>query len=138
MNEFEIKDGVLVKYNGGAADVTVPDGIRSIGKYAFYSSDVQSAFLPDSVETIEESAFKYCENLQSIVLPESVTAIGEGAFDNCTALRSINIPNGVGIIGEYTFYNCRNLQSIVIPDSDRESKHITPLGRKKGIRNKIV
>ena len=29
--DFEIKDGVLVKYNGNSADVVIPDGVTSIG-----------------------------------------------------------------------------------------------------------
>lgn len=33
--DFEIKDGVLVKYNGNSADVVIPDGIQIIEKYAF-------------------------------------------------------------------------------------------------------
>lgn len=33
--EFEIEDNVLVKYNGTAAEVTVPDGVTAIGGNAF-------------------------------------------------------------------------------------------------------
>ena len=34
-NDFNIKDGVLLKYNGSDTVVTIPDGVTSIGDNAF-------------------------------------------------------------------------------------------------------
>ena len=48
--------------------------------------------IPDSVTTIGESAFGYCENLTSVTIPDSVTTIGEMAFVGCTKLISVTIP----------------------------------------------
>ena len=39
--------------------------------------------IPNSVTTIGEDAFSYCNSLTSINIPNSVTTIGEGAFINC-------------------------------------------------------
>lgn len=36
--DFEIKDGVLVRYNGNSKNVVVPDGVKVIGYSAFYQS----------------------------------------------------------------------------------------------------
>ena len=47
--------------------------------------------IPNSVTTIEGSAFSGCSSLQSIDIPNSVTTIGNSAFRGCRALRSINI-----------------------------------------------
>ncbi|MDR0785831.1 MAG: leucine-rich repeat protein, partial [Treponema sp.] len=52
--EFQIEDGVLVKYRGNEVAVTVPQGVTAIG----------------------ESAFEGCESLVSINLPEGLTTIG--------------------------------------------------------------
>ena len=35
MNKFEIKDGILVKYTGKEAAITIPDSVTSIGERAF-------------------------------------------------------------------------------------------------------
>ena len=56
--DFDIKYGVLAKYNGKGGEVDIPDGVTSIGKGAFF----------------------WCESLESISIPNSVTSIGWYAF----------------------------------------------------------
>lgn len=48
-------------------DVTIPDGVKSIGKYAFcgYSS-LKSISFPSSIRSIGESAFDSCFNLDKV------------------------------------------------------------------------
>ena len=68
--------------------VVIPDGVTSIGKYAFrHCSSLSSLVIPDSVTSIECYAFSGCESLSSIVIPDSVTSIGYHAFASC------NLPN---------------------------------------------
>ena len=33
--DFEIKDGVLIKYNGTSTDVCIPNSVTTIGEFAF-------------------------------------------------------------------------------------------------------
>ena len=40
---FEIRNGILNRYNGNDSDVVIPDGVTSIGDYAFsYCSKLTS------------------------------------------------------------------------------------------------
>ena len=73
--------------------------------------------IPNSVTSIDDSAFGGCTNLTSITIPDSVTEIGWDAFNGCTSLTSITIPNSVTSIGSSAFYWCTSLTSITIPDS---------------------
>ena len=140
---FEIKDGVLVRYNeeagvtkvvipdgvvhiGNSAfsdcesltNVTIPNGVTSIGNWAFgYCSSLTNIVLPNGVTSVGHSAFRECCSMVSIELPASVTSIGDEAFMECKNLTDITIPRGVTNIEDRTFLECSNLVSIIIPDS---------------------
>ena len=84
---FEIEYGVLKKYRGPGGDVTIPEGVTTIGAFAFAG----------------------CTALTSITIPAGVVGIGAGAFSGCTALTSISVPDSVTIIFQ-PFSGCDNLQ----------------------------
>ncbi len=71
----------------------------------------------DSVTSIGEEAFVWCDGLTSITIPDSVTSIGSDAFAYCDSLTSVTIGNGVTSIGDYAFYGCGSLTNLIIPDS---------------------
>lgn len=52
-----------------------------------YTKDItKDLTIPDSVTSIENWAFGYCESLTSVTIPDSVTSIGHDAFYNCNNL----------------------------------------------------
>ncbi|WP_303835620.1 leucine-rich repeat protein [Ruminococcus flavefaciens] len=84
--------------------IVVPDGVKTIDNFAFYSLDnVESIELPDSVETIGRCAFVGCYKLSSIKLSEKLDVIGDHAFMSCGKLADIKIPESVDHIGENAF-----------------------------------
>lgn len=44
---------------------------------------------PNTITSIEDEAFSYCNKLISVTVPGSITTIGRGAFYECSALTSI-------------------------------------------------
>ena len=70
LQDFEIQNGVLIKYNGYAAEVIIPDSVTSIGERAFW----------------------YCRSLTSITIPGSVKEIGKNAFIRCKNLKTVHLP----------------------------------------------
>ena len=113
-------------------DVAIPDGVTSVGDYAFYG----------------------CKRLVGITIPKSLTRIGKKAFFGCSSLSRVNIadirkwcaisfadfesnplyyartlylngvnvttltiPDGVTSIGRYAFIDCRNITKVIIPNS---------------------
>lgn len=104
--------------------VNVPDGVTSIGNYAFANcSKLVSIDLPNSLTSIGESAFQLCTSLASIDLPDNLTSISEQAFQQCESLASIDLPNSITSIGHAAFYNCTSLALIDLPNS------LTSIGR---------
>ena len=87
--------------------VVIPDGVKSIGDYAFSASNgIESVTIPSSVKSIGVGAFEYCTGLTSVVIPSGVTKIGREAFYGCQKLKGVVIPSSVTSIGEDAFYDC--------------------------------
>lgn len=77
---FTIRDGVLLRYTGGDADVAVPDGVYAVGASAFEGNTA----------------------VRSVALPPTVYSIGDAAFRGCTSLTDVT-GAGVGTVGAYAF-----------------------------------
>ena len=93
--------------NTEITDLVIPDGVTSIGSYAFQDcSGLTSITIPNSVTSIGNSAFQDCSGLTSITIPNSVTSIGIDAFYRCSGLTSVTIPNSVTSIDGGVFSGC--------------------------------
>ena len=102
-------------------DVTVPEGITTIGDNAFSpyegNSALKSVTFPDSLTTLGEEAFIACFALEKVNFGNSsLSEIPDYAFAGCTSLKSISVPEGVTSIGEGAFFGCTALESIILPE----------------------
>lgn len=115
---FVTKIGENAFAGSAVTSVSMPEGITSIGQYAFSGcQNLESVTLPESLTTLGSEAFAGCSNLKSVILPNSLETIEGGLFSNCRNLESVKIPNTVTSIKHRAFQNCRNLESIIIPSS---------------------
>jgi hypothetical protein len=73
--------------------------------------------LPDGLTTIGSYAFSNCMSISSVNIPNSVTDLGEGSFYSCIGLTEVDIPNSVTTIPSATFSGCSGLKEISIPES---------------------
>ena len=102
----------------GCKTSTVPDGITSIGNYAFNNcKGLTEITIPNSVTSIGTGAFSQCESLRNITIPNSITRIMNNTFQNCSNLTKISLPNTITKIGGSVFRDCVSLSSITIPKS---------------------
>lgn len=92
---------------------SVPNGVTSIGQFAFHMCALDEIVLPDGLLVIEEGAFWSSTNLRSVVIPAGVVSIGRNTFYNCSALTSVVIPPSVKTIDGGAFQDCRALASIM-------------------------
>lgn len=97
------------------AKLNLPEGLTSIGSYAFQNCDnLDSIKVPSTVTRYGSYCFYDCGKLASINIPEGVDTIPHGFLNWCTHLTSIEIPNSVSFIDEYSFSNCFRINSVVI------------------------
>ena len=100
--------------------VSLPEGLQSIGEFAFTSCGIiGSLTIPSTVTDIGEYAFNYC-TLTSVTLLKGqeglIKNIGHYAFLQCSNLQSVSLPEGVQSIGSEAFSICPNLQSVSLPE----------------------
>ena len=95
-------------------NVIIPQGITSIGDYAFCACDwLISATIEEGVPT-GANMFNDCDRLATVKLPESLTTIADGSFANCSALNHVTIPDNVTKIGTSAFCLCNGLSDITL------------------------
>lgn len=101
----------------GIREFEVPDGVTEIKQSAFYQcTTLESVVLPDSVESIEASAFR-ASGIRKICIPARVESIGVYAFADCAALERVTMEEGVEEIGAYAFANCESLTHMIMAES---------------------
>lgn len=92
--------------------------ITKIQDKLFSNSTLLSDVKLNSISSIGNSSFEYCENLSSIDFPDSLNYIGDYCFTN-TSLQTVDIPSAVSYIGENAFYMCEDLSSIYVDDDNQ-------------------
>ncbi len=71
----------------GCSNTKIPNGVTKIDYCAFNGSSLSSIEIPNSVISIGNYAFGYCNKLSGIEIPSSVTSIGNYVLDNCENLK---------------------------------------------------
>ncbi len=108
---------ILIEWpSGKCGDVEIPDGTLSIDEYAFTYEAVECVKLPNSVRTIEASAF-YLSGITNLIMGNGVTTIGEEAFRGCYSLTRITFSENLAMIEARAFKSCFGLSFIELPDS---------------------
>lgn len=121
--EFEIEDGVLVRYNKQSdapdiLDLTIPDEVTEIANNVFRGLDYIRSVDLNNVTKIGDSAFENCINLKKVIFT-SVQEIGEAAFAGCYYLAygaeygdgTIELPEIV-TIGANAFHSCESVKTV--------------------------
>lgn len=88
---------------------------------------VKSIEIPNTIQTIGDSALAGCTNLKYVIFEEGSTLnkIGEQAFMWCGSIENLAIPVTVTNIAAEVFYGCLSLTSITYNGTKEQWKAIT-------------
>ncbi len=117
----EVDGGVEIQgYNGFEVDtLIIPKTIGSrpvikIGENAFQNLGLTEVVIPDSVECIEDGAFKGCKRLEKVKLSQNLNKLGGEVFEECENLKSLDLPNSLCRVGPRCFSET-GIEYIAIP-----------------------
>jgi len=119
-SSYSSQRGTAQYPNGEIEGVIIPQGVTTIGKYAFWNwtSNNKPLVIPDSVTSIGSCAFQiWTSNSQPLVIPNSVTSIGGSAFHNWTLVPYVEIQSLTppSLASIYAFLG-QNDAPIYVPD----------------------
>lgn len=106
---------VVACFERKAGDIVIEDGVREIARSAFSNCySINSVWLPDSVEKIDEFAFNDCVNLCSMHFGKNVKQIGRSCFRGDKHLTKTELPGTIKELTSYSFAYCITLDSLKI------------------------
>ena len=130
--------GEAFRNNLALTDVTIPNGIESIGDRAFYGcANLTNIVLCDGVQNIGFRSFQYCSALRNVTLPRSLISIDRKAFADCYNIERVNIDSIESYLNiefgsgtstpicyahAYLYTNDVRIVELIIPSSIREIK----------------
>lgn len=113
---FTVNNGALVKCAlNGQKTVTIPEGIKTVGRKCFAGTNVEEVVLPEGIETIDSDAFNFCTKLKKINFPETLKVIDHGAFNGCFSLETVILPKVMKEINNYAFY-AAGVKHLTLPE----------------------
>ena len=109
--------------DSGAESIALPEGVTSIGNFAFDDNDrLKEIALPQSLTSIDHYAFSCCFALGKIAIPDGVTELPQGLFACCTELKEVALGAKTEKIGTSVFRLCGKLERITISESNAHFK----------------
>ena len=109
----------IVEYIGSGEKIIIPPEIEGykiagIDDGAFICCDtITEVIIPEGVKTIGKYAFRACNNLSAVSFPSTLISIGRAAF-RADSLTNIEIPDSVQKIERGAFANNKNLADVTI------------------------
>ena len=92
--------------------VEIPDGVTTLGEYAFNGCTGLTEIDFKNVISIGQSAFGSCTGLTEIDF-KNVISIGQSAFGSCTSLTEIDLKNVTTFSSSNQFQQCSSLRKAV-------------------------
>lgn len=100
--------------------ITLPMGLKTIGRGALSETPIKAVALPEGVTEVGDDAFAFCPYLYTVMLPSTLMWLGDRCFDGCGSLFEVYCASSFPpVIGYDTFASgsgidviCRNQEVV--------------------------
>ena len=72
--------------------VNLLGNLKTVSESAFANTGIEEVTVQDGIESIGEDAFASCKKLKRVIIADSVMTIGRSAFEYCSSLKEITLP----------------------------------------------
>ncbi|MBD3214357.1 MAG: leucine-rich repeat protein [Candidatus Lokiarchaeota archaeon] len=115
IDDFSVRNGVIIEYKGNEQEITIPNPITQIGMGAFWDCTfLKSIILNDGIMRIGGDAFYKCINLENLNIPSTVREIGNDPFAGCPSV-SLENDSEHFILEDGVLYNRKKTQILHYP-----------------------
>lgn len=97
--------------------IHLPESIKTIDIYAFSGTPLEYIELPENLQKLGHSAFRYCRMLKKVKFPEHLVEIPHDTFNDCGKLREVILPHDTEVIEAHAFSGCAALEQVDLPES---------------------
>ena len=119
-SKYMVKDGILFSKDGSKIyayptgkqeDTYVFDSnVKEIGESAFWMTNLKCINIPDTIESVGNSAFGFCSNLKEVTV--NAKNLRRLTFYGSSNLDSVTIGSNVSSWGDQVFLSCNKIPSI--------------------------
>ena len=119
-NKYMVKDGILFSKDGSKIyayptgkqeDTYVFDSnVKEIGESAFWMTNLKCINIPDTIESVGNSAFGFCSNLKEVTV--NAKKLRRLTFYKSSNLESVTIGANVSSWSDQVFLSCNKIPSI--------------------------
>ena len=97
-------------------NLTEQTSLTDINIHAFANTGFTTVTLPNSLTTVDYSAFRECQQLESINVPTGLTIVPYDFVCYSPKLTSVQMHDGIRVVGHNAFLGCPLLNGVVLND----------------------
>ena len=103
--------------------ITFKGKLTAIGGGAFCGTRLEKFTIPNTVKSIGDTAFAYCDKLKKIVIPKQVTVLKQQTFDRCKNLETVIIKAPSIRVERSVFRDCKKLKNLSLEKISWSAAH---------------
>lgn len=134
----DLKTLIAYPCGSGRKVYKVLDGTEKLGMGAFMESDIEEIILPESLTSIGDECFYFCEKLRQFIMPDSVTKLGFRSLAYCRNLEHLHLSTSLEAIESQNFNKCDNLKCLDVPGSVKTIDASAIVWNEKGFEKIIL